>query len=457
MAPGTPRTGIRELAAATPAHRERSVDAVRALALATVVVGHWLAVVLVDEGDRLDGANLLHLWPPSQPLTWLFQVMPALFLVGGFANAASWRRSRSPRDGRPPVTGPAWVAARCRRLLVPTGLLVVPGAVVTAVAVPLGADPGTTATVAWLAVFALWFLALYVVLVAATPLLAGPEERHGWRFVAALAGLTLVADALAVHGGVPLVGESTYVLAWATVYTAGVAWQRHGWPVRRGVGAALLVGGLLAAVALVRWGPYPVGLLYTPGSPIQNASPPSAVLLAYAAAQTGLVLLLRGPLERVCQGRAWVPVVAVNAVAMTLYVWHMVPVVLVALPAHALGALAGPEPLTGAWFALRPVWLLACAVVLVPLVLAVARLERLGVGRPRTDAAAGRRAGLLVGLGVVVVALALVGIATGGLGTGGLAGVPWLPLVAFVLGALLVDLGARVPSSVDRASAAPAT
>jgi hypothetical protein len=50
--PLTPaRRFARHIDAATPAHRDRAVDALRALAIAGVIGGHWLVTALVCGGS----------------------------------------------------------------------------------------------------------------------------------------------------------------------------------------------------------------------------------------------------------------------------------------------------------------------------------------------------------------------------------------------------------------------
>src|SRR3712207_9295015 len=75
------------LAARTPAGRDRYVDLLRVVALGVVIAGHWLMAVPEQGGDRI--TNVLAVVPVLQPLTWLFQVMPLFFLVGGFAHATA--------------------------------------------------------------------------------------------------------------------------------------------------------------------------------------------------------------------------------------------------------------------------------------------------------------------------------------------------------------------------------
>jgi hypothetical protein len=53
------RVRVRDLAAATPASRDRYVDFLRAFAIVMVVVGHWLAVMITFRDGRLGGEHVL--------------------------------------------------------------------------------------------------------------------------------------------------------------------------------------------------------------------------------------------------------------------------------------------------------------------------------------------------------------------------------------------------------------
>lgn len=85
--------GLRELAERTPPQRERYVDLLRALAILIVVLGHWMVIVVTGGARRLDGFSALEVLSWGRPITWLVQVMPVFFMVGGFANAASLTRA----------------------------------------------------------------------------------------------------------------------------------------------------------------------------------------------------------------------------------------------------------------------------------------------------------------------------------------------------------------------------
>ena len=85
----------RRIDAATPPHRDRAVDALRALAIAGVIGGHWLVTSLVasssHKGTVLSDNSPLASMPWLTPLSWVFQTLAVFFLVGGYSAARSYR------------------------------------------------------------------------------------------------------------------------------------------------------------------------------------------------------------------------------------------------------------------------------------------------------------------------------------------------------------------------------
>jgi hypothetical protein len=63
-----------------------------------IVLGHRTMAVMAYRDGRFVGQNLLEIDAWTHILTWVFQVMPIFFIVGGFTNAHSWR-STSERGG----------------------------------------------------------------------------------------------------------------------------------------------------------------------------------------------------------------------------------------------------------------------------------------------------------------------------------------------------------------------
>lgn len=417
--------------------RVRSVDAVRAFAILAVVGGHWLAFALRIQDGGLSGQNLLEIWGPAPWLTWFFQVMPLFFVVGGYANAASWAR-------RDPATTSTlgWVGLRLWRLLLPSLVLLLAATAGALVARLLGAGGPMLDLALAVVGLPLWFLAVYLVVVATTPWLVAAERRWGVRLPVVLAGLVVVADVLFNHLGVPLVGWTTYAWFWLGVYSVGICWRQGSLPTSGRLPAALAVGGAVALVLLVTLGPYPVSMLAAPGSPVQNNGPPSVALLALATTQIGLVLLLRPAIERACRRRrVWSAVVGVNLVAMSIYLWHMVAAIAASVVFWLTGLVAAAQAPSGQWWLQRPLWYLVCGLLLAVLVRLVRPLEwRRPVldGRPGTTGRA-----WLLAAGVLLAAAGMLQLTVSGL-TAGPAGLPVAGLGAYLAGMLAVRSAAGI-------------
>lgn len=316
-------------AAATPAHRDRYVDLLRVSAILLVVTGHWLAVTITVHDGRVGGVNAgasaLQLLTWARPLTWLFQVMPIFFLVGGYVNTASWS-SHQRRGG----DGTTWVRSRMFRLLRPTAIFVFVLAAARGLGSALGLDPDIVGGAVRVAALALWFLVVYIAVVALAPALITWQRRWGHsRVILLLVAGVAVVDLSRLVFAESAAASSAYLLGWLAVHQLGVAW-RDGVLTRSPRTPWLLAGGgLLSLLVLTGPGPYAVSMFGAVGAGLQNIAPPTLALLALAAGQTGLVLLLHGPVERwLTRPRLWTAVVAVNAVVLTVYLWHMVSVVI---------------------------------------------------------------------------------------------------------------------------------
>ena len=109
---------------------------------------------------------------------------------------------------------------------------------------------------------------------------------------------------------------------------------------------------------------YPISMVGAPGGPAQNNFPPTAALLAFATAQTGLLVAAAPAATRWLRRSRWRRLMAAaNKNVMALYLWQMVPVVVVALVGYRTGLLPQPAPGTGSWFLFRLVWLVILSMV----------------------------------------------------------------------------------------------
>ncbi|WP_367318959.1 acyltransferase [Streptomyces sp. HUAS ZL42] len=421
--------------------RDRYVDFLRAWAIVLVVLGHWLITALVRQpGGEVTAPELLASVPWTQWLTLAFQIMPLFFLAGGHAASGSWARA-----GAEDVTAAGWLGRRAARLLLPTGLY--SGLVLLAVAVcsALGVDPGTLAMVGWAMAMQFWFLPVYLLISAFTPALHAAHRRWGLWVPGALGAVALVADTLVLTVHTPYVGLVNYVLVWGVAYQLGFCW-RDGLLTRRlSVPVVMAAGGALAFAALVALGPFPVSLILVTGQSPSNTNPPSAAMLAWAVAQVGLCLLVAPAIRRILgRERVWNAVRPLAGVSMTLYLWHMLPVLVVAAAFYLTGL--APQPVLGspAWWALRLPWLLVLGVVLAGVVRVLRPLERRLATFPAADGPeTGPHRSWPMWLSLTLTVPALTRFATHGFAPDGR--FPTLPALGLAAGTALVLFRRRAP------------
>jgi hypothetical protein len=419
-----------EAAAQTPASRNRYVDLLRAVSIGAVVVGHWvIAAPWIKDGQlRLD--HMLAIEPWTQWLTLLLQVKPVFFLVGGYSNAASWDAAQ--RAGTPYGT---WIAGRARRLIGPIVPLILVWAAMAFVFRLFGVSYEIIRPGSILALVPMWFLAVYLLVVLLVPVTRAAWKRFGiWSFWALVIAAASV-DALRFHDGHhPTVGWVNYLFVWVAMHQLGYLWRdgrlagpRHALP--------WLVGGVLAWVALTRYGPYPISMVGVPGEEVSNTLPPDILLLALGAAQTGLVLMLEGPMRRLLdKTRVWAATVLVNGTIMTVYLWHLtVLALLVGLAKLAGGIGLHYVPGSDAWWLARIPWFVALIAGMVLLLPLVGRFER---ASPPPATFRPSPARILIGAALVSAGIAY--LTLGGIAAAGGIGVRGVVVAGTIAGAWLI-------------------
>jgi hypothetical protein len=364
--------------AATPPHRDRTVDALRALAIAGVILGHWMVTALVlthgRTGDVLHDASPLASMPALTPVSWIFQTLAIFFFVGGYAAARSFTG-----DYRP------WLRKRLARLSRPVAVFAAVWALLAA-GLYLGGITGPTLhTLLMLALDPLWFLGVFAGLTALTPLAVALARRFGAR--AAWIPLIVVAAVDAVRfalGGPAPVGWINVAAGWMVPYLLGIAWARGAFQGRKGA-ALMLAGGVTATVALVLGARYPASMVGVNGAAISNLNPPTLAVVTFGIAQVGLALLMRQRLARwMRRPLAWAAAATANLSAMTLFLWHQTAFLAVTMAGLIIGRLPGllTAPSSAAWVAERLAWLPAFAAALTVLWIAFQRAERSQARQP---------------------------------------------------------------------------
>ena len=144
-------------------HREVYIDLLRAFSMLVVVVFHWVFTVLEFGPDFIRVNSPIGSTPGVWILTWVLQVMPLFFFVGGYAHWIVWKKTQE--------RGGGWwtfVQGRLRRL-------VFPALAVGVVWVVIGTVIGALRDIHWLGeavlliVSPLWFLGIYTTLVVIAP------------------------------------------------------------------------------------------------------------------------------------------------------------------------------------------------------------------------------------------------------------------------------------------------
>jgi hypothetical protein len=416
----------------TPEDRNRYVDFLRALSILAVVLGHWLiSAPYFDQGSPAY-SHLLDLAPWSRWLTWLFQVMPVFFFVGGFSNGVSWESAQ-----RKALHYGDWFDSRARRLIGPVLPLLLAWGAMVAVAHSNGVGPGMIGIGSKVALVPVWFLAVYIMVVALVPLTHAAWKRLGFVSVLIPVGAAALVDTAFFAGGLRALGWLNYPFVWLAVHQLGYAW-RDGRLTGGRMGAPLFVVGAVSLVGLTHFGPYPLSLVGVPSDEISNTLPPKLPLLALAAAQIGLVLLLEAPVRRFLAHRVpWAVTILINGMIMTIFLWHStVMMLLVGLAFWQMPAILAQQPDTAPWWWTRPLWILAYTVVCLPFLLVFARFERSEAGGANRPAAT-----LLQLLGCVVACAGLAMLALDGVGGDGWLGLRWVPLMLPLIGAGLAGFG----------------
>jgi hypothetical protein len=327
-----------------------------------------MAVVVWDDGSPRV-LNLLDQYRSLRILTWALQVMPLFFAAGAVANRAAWN-SASAR-GTP---WRVWLWSRLCRLLRPVVYYLavwVPLIVVLELTVPDAA-----ARLAGLSTQLLWFLGVYVVVVATTPVQVR-LARHGIAAVALLVALVAFVDVARFHL-LEAVDLLNFMFVWIMAATLGLVVRD--WAERRRAQLLVLAAVALAVnVALITRGPYPLSMVGLPSDRISNMAPPTLALAMHAIVVIACVGAAWAPLGRVAaRGRPWRATCAMGGVAMSAYLWHLTALVLVTVGEHAIG-LDRPAPHAPGFWIATIAHLAVMVVAVVTLVSVVAPLEWLPV------------------------------------------------------------------------------
>lgn len=437
-----PRSDRSLIAEDTLPGRDRAVDVARLAALVVVIFGHCALLLATIDTSGLRIGNLLGALPVIAPITWVAQVMPLFFVAGGAAGAYGWR------SGTP---WGAWLFTRAQRLCRPVfwylaawtvGLLVV--------RTVLGAE--SAAGIGRESVALLWFLGVYLVVLAFVPALT--RLRSGGAVAVVVVALLVAAaavDGIRIAVGTPTSGVANFLIVWLIPVVIGVGYARRliGLRAALAVAAAALAAQIVLAVA----GPYDVSLVVTGTEHLSNVSPPTLLLALHCTWMSCMFVAAAGVIRRwAARPRFWRVVAAGNGGAMTLYLWHIPAIAVATFSLHAFGLDAYDVDAPGFWglLALRA---LVFAVVMVVTFWLLSPLEHRRL--PWWDAPV--RAGGIwsTAAGVLVCVAGVTLLLLAGNGLSGFAG--WVALGCFLAALVAARLSATGSGSPLPADASGGT
>lgn len=422
-----------EIVKQTPEDRNRYVDLLRALSISAVVFGHWLMAAPYYDGGSARMDHLLDIQEWSRWLTWLFQVMPVFFFVGGFSNGVSWDGAQ--RLGQ---SYSSWLEARMRRLLGPVVPLVLLWSVLGITGYLFSVPSEMIRTGSQVALVPVWFLAIYFVIVMLVPISRAAWHRYDYLSVIVPMTLAVFGDVIYFNSAHKWLGWFNYLFVWSAVHQLGYAWQQGSLSTAIKSGVLKLFGlgcfGLLSLVALTVFGPYPLSLVGVPSQELSNTTPPKLPLLALGLAQIGFLLSIEGPMRSwLSHRKVWTSTVLVNGLIMPIFLWHStVMMLLIGASFWLLPNFLITLPGSSDWWMLRPVWVLVFLIfmlVMLPLFLA---LEKAITGKEREKSSLIR-----LSIGGLLMCGGLALLAANGVTGSGPFGLNWLACMLPILGGFI--------------------
>ncbi|MEU0521512.1 acyltransferase [Streptosporangium sp. NPDC006007] len=308
--------GAKTVPRAGDGRRDRYVDWLRAISLTVVVLWHWAFTILRWGADGPSPTSPLGFTSGLWILTWLFQVLPIFFYVGGYVHLLSWNRACERGIG---IGSFVW--RRIRSLSIPTlalaGAWVAVGGIVRWVFEIDWID-----RVVLLVLSPLWFIGVYLMLIALLPVMLWLHRRFDVLVLIWLGGAALTVDVLRLRYGYEAAGWLNMVLVWGLAHQAGFFYERMVALPRR-LDVATLWTGLFALFGLVYSGIYPGSMVGVPGDKLSNMAPPTFVIVALLIFQIGLVEVVRPFMERLLERSGWQRAnETINRFALPLFLFH---------------------------------------------------------------------------------------------------------------------------------------
>jgi peptidoglycan/LPS O-acetylase OafA/YrhL len=349
------------------AARDPYIDFLRAVSLLVVVAWHWAFTIVRWRDDGPHATSPIGFTTGLWLATWLFQVMPLFFYVGGYSHLSAWQRARARGDGLG-----RFVTVRLRRLAVPALTLL-------AVWITIGIVLTATFDAQWvwravkLVVSPLWFMGVYLMLVALLPVFLWLHHRFDTIVLVWMAAVAAGIDIVRFRYDHPWVGLVNMVVVWGLCHQLGFFYQRFVAAHRR-VDWTLFWAGLAGLGGLVLSGLYPGSMVGVPGE-TSNMAPPTLCIVALVLFQAGVAEVIRPSVARRLPRPRWQRVsTTMNRFSMPLFLFHTTGMALYKAVRYGLAGQVNEarEPSLG-WWLMRPVSVIGPLLFTLPVILLFGR------------------------------------------------------------------------------------
>lgn len=400
-----------------PAGRDLTLDLTRVVCVLVVVFVHILftGVGRADDGSLII-EKTVELLPWFASGTWIVNIMPLFFVVGGYAARAGWRSAIARGD-----SADGFVRVRLARLARPALPVFVFFALALGITRLIDLDPAFVDSIAIGVGSPLWFLAAYLIAQACAPFMMRLHERYGMRVlvVLLLAGFAVdafrflfIGEALGIDRVAPtgyefgqeLFGIPNILFVWLFAQQVGFffydGWfaRRSGWQL-----GMIVAGGYALLWSLVAFAGYPASML-------TNQWPPTAPMAVLAVIQAAGLMLLHRPLTALMRTRtAQGAVLVAGSRLMTIYLWHF-PVIMTLIGLELLLPVPMPVPGSALWWWTRPLFFVIVLIAVWALSLWLVRFEKTPQQQPARFASSRATVAAILVFAAPVIAITTYGL-----------------------------------------------
>ncbi len=359
----------------TPDTRDRYVDFLRAFSILVVVFGHWLSAVVITGESCLRVCNAVGMINGLWIITWILQVMPLFFFVGGFSNA---RTLKSLMNQGKPVG--VFYRKRGIRLLKPTIIFVLIWILILVVLILFVPDWKRYIRIIIAIIGPLWFIVVYLFITLISPFML-KFHRTACNFILlSLAVLIGIIDFLRFKMNIPFIAWFNVLFVWLFVHQLGFfyedgtliniqKWQKF----------LIAMTGLLGLIVLTNTGIYPKSMIGTGFEKLSNMNPPTICIMMLSLWLVGLVMFLREGLNKWLKKETpWLITILANRTIMTLYLWHLTAYAIAYLLLYQIGFGHFHIDNLRIWWLERPVWIIIPGIILLGLIKVFGRFESPG-------------------------------------------------------------------------------